>query len=462
MHSNRVVSIGVYGEEGTGKSTLITALDGSHYIRNQDNQSFILSLREGTGSQIEPSSFAVVLVDATNPRNVSPSTIQAAIESSTSFCFLFTKTDLIAQDYSSAHTAYLWHTHNLAYKYNTDCFSTSTHTKDGMTDLIAYAVDKHSPPPHQRLPIFVSLWPRFRDLFLDCIAACFKLPSTPITPNVDEELTMLSRDDAINELIAGPLSSAWSKDLIRRLRVEHARSVPATLITPSLIVKSHVLPSEPAAMEFVRQHTSIPIPRIHLRQGAQLVMDFIKGEMLFECWDSLSWFMQFRIACTLRLYIKQLRSLTRVNPGGVEDCKVVGSFFDEGEYGPFDGAAHLRRFCDLVSFTAWRSSVVVARSVDKPPPPLLKSTIDWSPVFMHGDLNMSNILLDERGTLWLIDWDSAGFYPASLESLSMQRCNEILKAPSSWENYRTFIAGATCDREERYWYYFEGEIHRYQ
>lgn len=50
---------------------------------------------------------------------------------------------------------------------------------------------------------------------------------------------------------------------------------------------------------FVRTHTNIPVPQpryLHLKEA--LITDFIPGSMLLECWDSLSPFYQFCIACT--------------------------------------------------------------------------------------------------------------------------------------------------------------------
>lgn len=40
-------------------------------------------------------------------------------------------------------------------------------------------------------------------------------------------------------------------------------------------------------------------------------------------------------------------------------------------------------------------------------------------VFTHHDLAPRNILLDESGRLWLVDWDIAGWYPCYFEYAAM-------------------------------------------
>jgi hypothetical protein len=41
-------------------------------------------------------------------------------------------------------------------------------------------------------------------------------------------------------------------------------------------------------------------------------------------------------------------------------------------------------------------------------------------VFTHQDLAPRNILIDDHNTLWLVDWESSGWYPVYFEYASMQ------------------------------------------
>ncbi|THG93599.1 hypothetical protein EW026_g7679 [Hermanssonia centrifuga] len=76
------------------------------------------------------------------------------------------------------------------------------------------------------------------------------------------------------------------------------------------------VPHEALAMDFVRKHTSIPVPRV-LRtiqtEDAEdelfYVMDFVDGQQLRHVWPTLSIWGKLRVAWTLRSYIRQLRRI---------------------------------------------------------------------------------------------------------------------------------------------------------
>ena len=129
-------------------------------------------------------------------------------------------------------------------------------------------------------------------------------------------------------------------------------------VSHSLLAK-RAEPSERASMDYVREHTTIPIPRIHRPDMSTLLMDLIDGDMLYECWDRMSIFMQFRIACTLRLYVKQLRSLRRETVGAVDTGYVGGILFGEDLYGPYNSLPDFRRFCEYVSYVGCRTVAMI-------------------------------------------------------------------------------------------------------
>ena len=215
-------------------------------------------------------------------------------------------------------------------------------------------------------------------------------------------------------------------------------------------------PAEIANIEFVRRNTSISVPRIHTTPSGYTVMDFIDGEMLCSCWHKLSTLMQFRIACTMRLYVKQLRSLKNKTVGALENGHVGGIAFELDDYGTFKSSEHFARFCEWVALDIWAERAVVPSKSR-----VARPQIDWSPVFTHGDLNSSNILLDKRGSLWIIDWEMAGFYPSSMEAHCMRTVDEDRKfVPSFHRRYRRFIFNQTHE-EERFWICFTANISRF-
>jgi serine/threonine protein kinase len=254
----------------------------------------------------------------------------------------------------------------------------------------------------------------------------------------------------------------WENALDQRLGVSSDFPMPLHRMN-SLIIKAHLGPSEIAAMQFSRQNTSIPLPRIHHPRDDLLLMDFIEGRMLYECWETLSHFMRFRIACTLRLYIKQMRALRGPGIGAIDDGHVRGILFEENVYARFLNPSRFCRFCENVAYDGWRTRALHHQIRTGIVPALPCPDLDWTPVFIHGDLNSSNILLDCHGGLWVIDWGTSGFYPASMESCAMRLVDDILRPDilTSWSGYRSFIAGRTPEAEEQFWHDFYSAIHRF-
>lgn len=286
----------------------------------------------------------------------------------------------------------------------------------------------------------------------------------PFSPQLPPELSDIKCDADVFKLAKTEIDVSWAMQLKRRLHVENsAVSIRIHRIGQSLLAK-RTEDSERASMDYVRDHTTIPVPRTYRPDMNMLLMDLIDGEMLYECWDSLGIFTRFRIACTLRLYVKQLRILRRETAGAVDTGHVRGILFGQDTYGPYSTVRRFRQFCEYVSCFGWCTRAMIAREEGRPPPPLPRPDFDWSPVFTHGDLTLENILLDRRGTLWLLDWDFAGFYPACLESVTMWHMGTNAHphdTPLSWSRYRWFIGGATTREEEQFWYSFYSAIHRF-
>ncbi|TFY76978.1 hypothetical protein EWM64_g7035 [Hericium alpestre] len=390
-------------------------------------------------------------------------TLDTARKIATSTSLIHTKRDLIPRDYSERHISYLSSKYELSLKFNIDCLSVSLTTGEGIEDVLAFIGTSVTNLSAGRQPGASPPSGTFWSYLLDCIAACFVLPTPTVPADVSSELASLATDSDILKLMNNPLDSAWGESLKRRLGVEDALYVTVNRITPSLVVKRPML-SERASLDFVRKNTSIPIPHDLCPHLPYLVMHFVDGEMLYESWDKLSRFMQFRIACTLRLYTKQLRSLTGPAPGALVDGRVNGAVFDENVYGPFTDAQSFRRFCEFVAFCGWKTRVLGAVGDGKAIPPLACPDLIWTPVFTHGDLNLSNIMLDRRGGLWIMDWANAGFYPPTMESIAMRQIDEIVHAedvPPSWRRYRSFIAGETSREEEEFWGNFTGGVFRF-
>lgn len=196
-------------------------------------------------------------------------------------------------------------------------------------------------------------------------------------------------------------------------------------------------------MKFVFDNTTIPTPKVHLvlpdpvvYDLAYVVMDYIHGHRLDHIWPQLSIWSKLRVAWILRSYIRQLRSITR---GSSPVPGPLGPYprpYPEGtidplrQRGPFSDATELTAFLNSRSTSIRRVSIPPEY---ENPEPL---------VFTHADLNMRNIILDDDGRVWLIDWGWSGFYPRSWEFISMALQAEAHpsgQTPLSWRRCVPFI-----------------------
>ncbi|PSR70640.1 hypothetical protein PHLCEN_2v13500 [Hermanssonia centrifuga] len=211
------------------------------------------------------------------------------------------------------------------------------------------------------------------------------------------------------------------------------------------------VPHEALAMDFVRKHTSIPVPRV-LRtiqtEDAEdelfYVMDFVDGQQLRHVWPTLSIWGKLRVAWTLRSYIRQLRRIDSTlssvpGPLGDSPQTCIGFIFESKRHTSFP---------NMEALFAWFHENARMRRVRARLPP-----IKYDPfhdcrrmVMTHMDLNMRNILVGKDGRIWIIDWDWSGFYPDWFEYVSMFFAEELINGPISWMRCIPFITDPYIER----------------
>ena len=209
--------------------------------------------------------------------------------------------------------------------------------------------------------------------------------------------------------------------------------------------------SESLAMELVHKQTRIAVPRmrrlirhVHSEGEGLIVMDLVPNcRQLRVAWPSLSFLGKLKVILTMRLYLRQLRcvqhsSSNTPGPAGPKPLDCNGLQFGWNPRGPFPTIsaleAHFRREHTSAEYRASRGGA--------PPPqcqPLDQSAFD-SLVFTHNDLNMRNLLLDDDGVLWVVDWGWSGFYPPWFEYLAMKYAAQKDKDPESWQEYIKYMA----------------------
>ncbi|KAJ6020184.1 Aminoglycoside phosphotransferase [Penicillium canescens] len=169
-------------------------------------------------------------------------------------------------------------------------------------------------------------------------------------------------------------------------------------LSESLIMKGggSVMASEAEMLRLIASRTTIRAPRVYrsfqVKDDTQyfgtsgyIVMDFIPGQPLDECWNSLSRDTQGKIAAQ-------------------------GRFFTDFSAGPF---------MDPAEMEAWfNHKLEICKSVHQAPkvvPPFHFTKF----VLTNHDISPRNMILDQHEQVWLIDWAYSGAYPPVFESAAL-------------------------------------------
>lgn len=207
---------------------------------------------------------------------------------------------------------------------------------------------------------------------------------------------------------------------------------------------------EAATMQFVAEHANIPVPKVlsaFVRNGvAYIVMERIQGQELAKLWHHLSDQIRASLLDQLRVILDELRALRPPTDFAVGNC-IGGSLQDFRQsrapppvrFGPFrtiqdfhswlrdglkQGQAENLEKADLDDMNE-----MIARQEGQCPPP----------VFTHGDLNPSNILVRDDKIVGIIDWEMSGWYPHYWEYTSLKIASDQVN-PVWDENIDKFLS----------------------
>lgn len=182
-------------------------------------------------------------------------------------------------------------------------------------------------------------------------------------------------------------------------------------------------PGEAETMTFAAVHTQIRVPRVyrtfkqHIQDGIVsydgrfIVMDYIPGQRIDECWDSLNDSAKKNVTTQVAAMIEQMQSMTlnHLPPGpigGTSGAPLEGCWFSTYGAGPFETLQDLEDWCNHKLDVCLRFKQA---PVDTP-----RFTFR-DIVLTHQDIAPRNILLDDEERVWLIDWGYAGVYPKGFE-----------------------------------------------
>jgi aminoglycoside phosphotransferase (APT) family kinase protein len=203
-------------------------------------------------------------------------------------------------------------------------------------------------------------------------------------------------------------------------------------------------------MIFAAESLHLPVPRVHrtftadvpgfagqLVKGHFIVMDYIPGLTVDECWDSLEEYQRQSVTSQVAAMIEKMQSTTlNLPPGPVGwtgSQKFVGPWFTEDGAGPFTS------FQDLEDWCNHKIDLCKQYKQLKRHTPRFKFR---RLVFTHQDIAPRNLILDAQGKVWMIDWALAGVYPPGFEQA-------VFKKQSGWfEEFGEMVLSKLSDRQE--------------
>lgn len=173
---------------------------------------------------------------------------------------------------------------------------------------------------------------------------------------------------------------------------------------------TRVLAREAVAMEFIRQNTSIPIPRVYafFESGGigHIVMEKMRGTALNAIMGTLSAVDLLEIHRQLCQIMLQLRRIP---------CQASLGGWPSGPYNNIDfrDPEPVEPFDSIDRFWLWW---LQKRRLDPcAPPAALSSNMEYA--LAHGDLVPKNVLVDDGTIVAVLDWETLGTYPDCWEAM---------------------------------------------
>ncbi|KZZ90003.1 phosphotransferase enzyme family protein [Moelleriella libera RCEF 2490] len=179
-------------------------------------------------------------------------------------------------------------------------------------------------------------------------------------------------------------------------------------------------------MLFVRRTTSIPVPEVFAlfskkddagRSVKYIIMENIPGCSLDTAWTRLDSTDKVKISNQIRAHLDILRGIPAPGYFGCIGRKpfedsifwtAPGDNVEDGIIsGPFDSESKLNDA--LVLKYVYNSGLNFKANYYRRVLPLVLR--NHKAVFTHGDLQRKNVALAEDGTVVLIDWENAGWFP---------------------------------------------------
>lgn len=185
--------------------------------------------------------------------------------------------------------------------------------------------------------------------------------------------------------------------------------------------------AEGQSMIFIKNTTTVSVPKVYAlfkdieSSKTYIIMERINGDRLDFIWTSLDRMQKQAIALQIRTSFIELRKLRSPDGYCSLDCKPLRDhIFYTGTpeeslkiEGPFNTEMDLNDALIKKYLSSGYLPIGKADYYSRAFPSVLSG---HPPTFTHGDLQRKNIIMDtEDGSITIIDWEFAGWYPSYWE-----------------------------------------------
>ncbi|TFK72075.1 hypothetical protein BDN72DRAFT_895064 [Pluteus cervinus] len=211
-------------------------------------------------------------------------------------------------------------------------------------------------------------------------------------------------------------------------------------LSPNVVVKPFTslaaFSDEIAALDCAKK-AGIRVPNVRRAvqrarpENSFLLLGRVHGFTLEQLWAQLGWWTTFRIAWQLpRSFLRTMMLMTSQKMGGLQTGVTHSKYFQ----GSFLPIPHMSTSAFAAHINWWITDCALRWRM-KPRPDLTIEPPDQF-VFVHQDLAPRNMILDNSGELWIVDWGNAGFYPRYMEYMGI----ELTSHTMPWAFRRTWSA----------------------
>jgi aminoglycoside phosphotransferase (APT) family kinase protein len=252
------------------------------------------------------------------------------------------------------------------------------------------------------------------------------------------------------------LASLRDEDLARMFaiapKIHKYGAIDIARISKSLVIKGGrgVSSTESCNMIFAMESFHLRAPTVHrvftadipglsegeLVKGHFIVMDYIPGPTVEECWDILQSSEREAVADQVAAMIEKMQLTPLGTPpgplGDTEGRKFEGPWFTDYGAGPFVSLQALEDWCNH------KIDICIHFKQLSQDAPRFKF---HQVVLTHQDIAPRNLILDTQGTVWIIDWGLAGAYPPGFEQA-------VIREPGQHKEFADMVIARLLNRRD--------------